>query len=71
MVEQLDDKANAVLIAAQSMPLSDTNPDYPALQLAVFMMGGGFLSFAPGQPDPQRGRPELRGRRQLQRQRRG
>ena len=44
MVEQLDDKANAVLIAAQSMPLSDTHPDYPALQLAGYMMGGGFLS---------------------------
>ena len=44
MVEQLDDKANAVLIAAQSMPLSDTDPDYPALQLAGYMLGGGFLS---------------------------
>ncbi|MBS3822263.1 MAG: insulinase family protein [Wenzhouxiangellaceae bacterium] len=44
MVEQLDDKANAVLIAAQSMPLADTDPDYPALQLAGYMMGGGFLN---------------------------
>ncbi len=43
-VEQLDDKANAILIARQSMPLSDTHPEYPALQLAGYMMGGGFLS---------------------------
>ncbi|MFU8878504.1 MAG: M16 family metallopeptidase, partial [Wenzhouxiangellaceae bacterium] len=43
-VAQLDDKANAILIASQSMPLSDTHPEYPALQLAGYMMGGGFLS---------------------------
>ncbi|MCA1779876.1 MAG: insulinase family protein, partial [Xanthomonadaceae bacterium] len=44
MVEQLDDKANAILIATQSMPLIDTHADYPALQLAGYMLGGGFLS---------------------------
>jgi len=44
MLEQLDDKANAILIASQSMPLIDTDADYPALQLAGYMLGGGFLS---------------------------
>jgi len=44
MVEQLDDKANAILIGGYSIPMRDTHPDYPALQLAGYMMGGGFLS---------------------------
>jgi len=44
MVLQLDDKANALLLGTVQMPLTDTDPDYPALQLAGHMMGGGFLS---------------------------
>jgi len=44
MVAQLDDKANAILIGAYPIPMSDTHEDYPALQLAGYMMGGGFLS---------------------------
>jgi len=38
------DKANAMLIAAQPIEMSDTHPDYPALELANYMLGGGFLS---------------------------
>ena len=38
------DKANAVLIAGQRFQLKDTDPDYPALLLANYMLGGGALS---------------------------
>jgi len=44
MVSQLDDKANAILVGAYPIEMSDTHEDYPALQLAGYMMGGGFLS---------------------------
>ncbi len=44
LVEQLDDKASAVLIASQGFPMSDTHPDFVALELAGHMLGGGFLS---------------------------
>jgi zinc protease len=38
------DKANAMFIAGMNMPLQDTDPDYPALVLANYMLGGGFLN---------------------------
>jgi zinc protease len=38
------DKANAVFIAQQNLRLSDTDPDYPALVLAGYMIGGGVLN---------------------------
>ncbi len=38
------DKANAVFLAEQNLKLSDTDPDYPALALAGYMIGGGELS---------------------------
>ncbi|HYC51946.1 MAG TPA: pitrilysin family protein [Gemmatimonadaceae bacterium] len=38
------DKANAYFVAAQNLKLSDNDPDYPALLLAGFMTGGGFLN---------------------------
>ncbi len=38
------DKANAVFLAAQTMPLRDDDPDYPALVLGNYMLGGGFLN---------------------------
>jgi zinc protease len=38
------DKANAFFIARMNLKLRDDNPDYPALQLANFMFGGGFLN---------------------------
>ncbi|MEE4331119.1 MAG: pitrilysin family protein, partial [Wenzhouxiangella sp.] len=44
MILQLDDKANAILVGSTGFAMSDSHPDYPALQLAGHMMGGGFLS---------------------------
>ncbi|MGB0514620.1 MAG: insulinase family protein, partial [Wenzhouxiangellaceae bacterium] len=44
LVSQLDDKASAVLIGSMPMALSDEHPDYPALEMAGYIMGGGFLS---------------------------
>ncbi len=41
---QLDDKANAVLIGRFPFPMNDNHPDYPALNLAGHLIGGGFLS---------------------------
>lgn len=38
------DKANAVFIASLSVPMRDDDPDYPAMILANYMLGGGFLN---------------------------
>jgi zinc protease len=38
------DKANATLLAGLNLPLRDDDPDYPALVLANYMFGGGFLN---------------------------
>ena len=38
------DKANAFFMAGQNIRLSDTDADYPAMVLASFMTGGGFLN---------------------------
>lgn len=38
------DKKNAVYFAATALPLSSTHPDYPALVLGNFILGGGTLS---------------------------
>jgi zinc protease len=38
------DKANAMFIAGMTMPVQDTDPDYPALLLGNYMLGGGFLN---------------------------
>jgi zinc protease len=38
------DKANAILIAQQNLELRDTDPDYPALVLAGYALGGGPLN---------------------------
>src|SRR5262249_24624452 len=38
------DKANAFFIAGQNLSLRDDNPDYPALVLGTYMLGGGFLN---------------------------
>jgi len=38
------DKANAFFAAGLNLPLQDTDPDYPALVLGDFMLGGGFLN---------------------------
>ncbi len=38
------DKANAMMIASANLELTDTHPDYPALVLANYILGGGFLN---------------------------
>jgi zinc protease len=38
------DKANAFFIAGFNLKLRDDNPDYPALVLGNYMLGGGFLN---------------------------
>ncbi|MFM8912712.1 MAG: M16 family metallopeptidase, partial [Flammeovirgaceae bacterium] len=38
------DKANAFFLAGMSMEMRDDNPDYPALVLGNYMLGGGFLN---------------------------
>ena len=38
------DKANAVVFATQSMQMRDDHADFPALSLANYMLGGGFLN---------------------------
>jgi zinc protease len=38
------DKENAMFLAGQRLELSDRDPDYPAMVLANFMTGGGFLN---------------------------
>lgn len=38
------DKANAVFIARMNAKVRDDNPDYPALVLGNYMLGGGFLN---------------------------
>ncbi len=38
------DKANAVFIAGMPLNISDSDPDYPALVMGNFMLGGGFLN---------------------------
>jgi zinc protease len=38
------DKANAVFLAGMRLNLRDDDPDYPALVLGNYMLGGGFLN---------------------------
>ncbi len=38
------DKANAFFIAGQNLNLRDDDPDFPALVLGNYMLGGGFLN---------------------------
>ena len=38
------DKANAVFFAQQNLELRDGDPDYPALVMAGYMIGGGVLN---------------------------
>jgi zinc protease len=44
IVIETPDKANAVFIAQQNLQLRDTDPDYPALVLAGYMLGGGVMN---------------------------
>ena len=38
------DKTNAMLLAGLLLPMRDDHPDYPAMLLANYMIGGGFLN---------------------------
>jgi len=38
------DKANAFFVAGYVFDMQDTNPDYPAVVLGNYMLGGGFLN---------------------------
>lgn len=38
------DKANAFFVAAYNFEFRDDNPDYPAMVMGNFMLGGGFLN---------------------------
>jgi len=38
------DKANAFFLAGFTIPVQDTDPDYPALVLGNYLLGGGFLN---------------------------
>lgn len=40
----IPDKTNAVYYAQMKLPISDTHPDYAALRLANYIIGGGFLN---------------------------
>jgi zinc protease len=44
IVMETPDKANAFIAFVQNVPLRDDDPDYPAMALANYIMGGGFLN---------------------------
>ncbi len=41
---QTDDKANAMFVAGLNYPLRDDSPDYAAVYMANYILGGGFLN---------------------------
>lgn len=43
-VVETPDKANATYFGATTLPISDSHPDYPALVIGNFILGGGSLS---------------------------
>jgi len=44
IVIQTPDKANAFFLAGMNLPVRDDDPDYAALVLGNYMLGGGFLN---------------------------
>jgi zinc protease len=44
IVLETPDKANAIFFAQQNLELRDSDPDYPALLMAGYMLGGGVLN---------------------------
>ncbi|HEX8506748.1 MAG TPA: pitrilysin family protein [Hymenobacter sp.] len=41
---QTNDKANAMFVSGLRFPLRDSSPDYPAVYMANYILGGGFLN---------------------------
>ena len=41
---QTNDKANAMFVSGLTYPLRDDSPDYPAVYMANYILGGGFLN---------------------------
>lgn len=41
---QTNDKANAMFVAGLKFPMRDDDPDYPAVYIANYILGGGFLN---------------------------
>jgi len=44
IVIETPDKANAIFLAQQNLRLNDSDPDYPALVLAGYILGGGMMN---------------------------
>jgi zinc protease len=44
LVIETPDKANAIILAGQLIQMRDSDPDYPAMVLGNYMLGGGFLN---------------------------
>ncbi|MHB1193521.1 MAG: M16 family metallopeptidase [Longimicrobiales bacterium] len=44
IVIETPDKANAIFLAVQNLELAESDPDYPAMALAGYMIGGGVLN---------------------------
>lgn len=44
LTQETPDKAMACFVAGTTLPMRETDPDYPALVLADAMLGGGFLN---------------------------
>ena len=53
------DKANAIFLASQNLPMSRDHEDYPAMVLGNYMLGGWFLEFSFGNSYPSGRRPKL------------
>ena len=43
-VLQTPDKENAIYLAGIEMPMTSNDPDYPAMMLGNYLLGGGFLN---------------------------
>ena len=59
---QAPDKPNAFFVAGFNLKLRDDSPDFPALLLGNYMLGGGFLNSRLAARIRQKGRTELRRR---------
>ncbi|MEE9134072.1 MAG: pitrilysin family protein [Gemmatimonadota bacterium] len=44
LMTETPDKANAMLLAGLGIEMRDSDPDYPAMVLGNYMLGGGFLN---------------------------